>query len=38
MAALNVGAQAIRMTRNLVEQNFLPALLNTASELSVLLP
>jgi len=38
MAALNVGAQAIRITRNLVEQNFLPALLNTASELSVLLP
>lgn len=38
MAALNVGAQTSRMTRSMVEQSFLPALLNAASELSVLLP
>lgn len=38
MAALNVGAQATRITRTQVEQTFLPALLNAASELSVLLP
>ncbi len=38
MAALNVGAQATRITRVQVEQTFLPALLNAATELSVLLP
>lgn len=38
VAALNVGAQATRVTRTQLEQNFLPALLNAASELSVLLP
>lgn len=38
VAALNVGAQATRVTRAQFEQNFLPTLLNAASELSVLLP
>lgn len=38
MAALNIGAQATRITRAQIEQSFLPALLNSASELSVLLP
>lgn len=38
VAALNVGAQATRVTKAELELNFLPALLNTASELSVLLP
>ncbi len=38
MAALNIGAQATRVARAQVEQTFLPALLNSASELSVLLP
>ena len=38
MAALNVGAQAARITRSEVEQTFLPALLNAATELAVLLP
>lgn len=38
VAALNVGAQATRVTRSQFEQNFLPTLLNAASELSVLLP
>ncbi len=38
MAALNVGAQATRVDRGYVEQTFLPALLNAASELAVLLP
>ncbi len=38
MAALNIGAQATRVARAQVEQTFLPALLNAASELSVLLP
>lgn len=38
MAALNIGAQTTRMPRAQVEQIFLPALLNAASELSVLLP
>lgn len=38
VAALNVGAQATRVTRSQLEQNFLPTLLNAASELSVLLP
>lgn len=37
-AALNIGAQATRISRTLVEQSFLPALLNAASELSVLMP
>lgn len=38
MAALNVGAQATRVTRSQMEQTFLPVLLNAAAELSVLLP
>ncbi len=38
MAALNIGAQATRVPRTQVEQSFLPALLNAASELAVLLP
>lgn len=38
VAAVNVGAQTNRTTRAQIEQIFLPALLNTASELSVLLP
>lgn len=38
VAALNVGAQATRVTRSQLEHNFLPTLLNAASELSVLLP
>ncbi len=38
MAALNIGAQATRVPRAQVEQSFLPALMNAASELSVLLP
>lgn len=38
MAALNVGTQANRIERSKVEQTYLPALLNAASELSVLLP
>lgn len=38
MAALNIGAQATRISRTLVEQSFLPALLNAAGELAVLLP
>ncbi len=38
MAALNIGAQATRVSRAQVEQMFLPALMNAASELSVLLP
>ncbi len=38
MAALNIGAQSTRVTRDEVEQSFLPALLNAASDLSVLLP
>lgn len=38
VAALNVGAQATRVTKAELELNFLPALLNAASELSVLLP
>ncbi len=38
MAALNVGAQATRVSRAQMEQVFLPALLNAAAELSVLLP
>ncbi len=38
MAALNIGAQATRVSRQHLEQTFLPALLTAASELSVLLP
>ena len=38
VAALNIGAQSARVNRAKLEQNFLPALLNAASELSVLLP
>jgi IclR family pca regulon transcriptional regulator len=38
VAALSVGAQAGRANRSQLEQNFLPLLLNAASELSVLLP
>lgn len=38
VAALNVGAQSTRVTRSQFEHNFLPTLLNAASELSVLLP
>lgn len=38
VAALNVGAQATRVSRAQMEQAFLPVLLNAAAELSVLLP
>ena len=38
VAALNIGAQATRVTKAEMELNFLPALLNAASELSVMLP
>ncbi len=38
MAALNIGTHATRVARTQVEQAFLPALLNAASELAVLLP
>ncbi len=38
VAALNIGAQSARVNRAKLEQHFLPALLNAASELSVLLP
>ena len=38
VAALSVGAQAGRTNRLQLEQNFLPILLNAASDLSVLLP
>ncbi len=38
MAALNIGAQATRVSRSHLEQTFLPALLTAAAELSVLLP
>ena len=37
-AALNVGAQATRVSRTQMEQVFLPVLLNAAAELAVLLP
>lgn len=37
-AALNIGTHATRVARAQVEQTFLPALLNAASELAVLLP
>ena len=37
-AALNVGAQASRVSREQMENEFLPALLNGASELAILLP
>ncbi len=38
VAALNIGAQATRVSRSQLEQTFLPALLTAAAELSVLLP
>lgn len=38
VAALNVGVQASRVTRQQMEQHFLPVLLQAAEELSVLLP
>jgi hypothetical protein len=38
VAALCIGAQVGRADRTQLEQGFLPLLLNTASELSVLLP
>ena len=38
VAALSVGAQANRTDRSQLEQGILPTLLNTASDLSVLLP
>lgn len=38
VAAVSVGAQTSRAARIQLEQNFLPALLNAASELSILLP
>ena len=38
VAALNVGSHSTRVTRFQLEKTFLPALLNAASELSVLLP
>jgi len=38
MAAINVGAQATRVSRAQMEQTFLPVLLNAATELSMLLP
>jgi IclR family pca regulon transcriptional regulator len=37
-AALNIGAQSGRVSREQMENEFLPALLNGASELSILLP
>ena len=38
VAAISIGAQASRADRSQLEKNFLPILLNTASDLSVLLP
>jgi IclR family pca regulon transcriptional regulator len=38
VAAISIGAQASRADRSQLENNFLPILLNTASDLSVLLP
>ena len=38
VAALSIGAQASRADRLQLEQHFLPHMLNTASDLSVLLP
>jgi IclR family pca regulon transcriptional regulator len=38
VAALCIGAQVGRADRSQLEQGFLPLLLNTASDLSVLLP
>jgi IclR family pca regulon transcriptional regulator len=38
LAALNVGAQAARVSVSQLEQDFLPVLLRSAQELSVLLP
>jgi IclR family pca regulon transcriptional regulator len=38
LAALNIGAQATRVTKQQMEEEFLPVLLRAAQELSVLLP
>jgi IclR family pca regulon transcriptional regulator len=38
LAALNIGAQAARVTKKQMEEEFLPVLLRGAQELSVLLP
>jgi IclR family pca regulon transcriptional regulator len=38
LAALNVGAQAARVSRKQMEEEILPVLLRGAQELSVLLP
>jgi IclR family pca regulon transcriptional regulator len=38
LAALNIGAQATRVTKQQMEEEFLPVLLRGAQELSVLLP
>jgi IclR family pca regulon transcriptional regulator len=38
LAALNIGAQATRVTRKQMEEEFLPVLLRGAQELSILLP
>jgi IclR family pca regulon transcriptional regulator len=38
LAALNIGAQATRVTKKQMEEEFLPILLRGAQELSVLLP
>lgn len=38
VAALNIATQVTRVSRNQLEHEFLPTLLNAASELSVLLP
>jgi len=38
LAALNVGAQAARVSRRQMEEEFLPVLLRGSQELSVLLP
>lgn len=38
LAALNIGAQATRVTKKQMEEEFLPVLLKGAQELSILLP
>jgi IclR family pca regulon transcriptional regulator len=38
IAALNIGAQATRVSAKKMKEEFLPALLRGAQELSVLLP
>lgn len=38
LAALNIGAQATRVTKKQMEEEFLPVLLRGAQELSILLP